>query len=151
MKILALDCATQTGWAVTDNATIIESGSQSFAKRRGESNGIMFLKFRKWLETLISLWKPEVVAYERAHFRGGAATEICVGLQTRVQEIAADNGIELLPVATGELKKFATGKGNAGKHEIMKAAEVHLQRPPIDDNEADAVFLALFASREVER
>jgi len=40
MKILALDTATKTRWAIFDSAAgkIIESGVQDFAKRRGESN-----------------------------------------------------------------------------------------------------------------
>jgi len=150
MKILALDCATKTGWAICDNnGEIIESGVQDFTKRRGESNGILFLKFRKWLSDLIVQSKVKVVAYERAHFRGGAATELCVGLQTRVQEIAADNNVELLPAHTTEIKKHATGKGNADKAEMIVKAKEILKRDPIDDNEADAVHLARFTASQV--
>ena len=82
MKILALDTATKTGWAIFDSAAgrIIESGVQDFAKRRGESNGLMFLRFRAWLSQIIATARPDLIAYERAHHRGGAATEICVNL-----------------------------------------------------------------------
>ena len=90
MIILALDLATRTGWAVVRDGRVVESGVQTFDKRRGESNGVLFLRARKWLSEFGQSSPPDLVAYEQAHFRGGAATEICVGLQTRAQEIAAE-------------------------------------------------------------
>lgn len=151
MKILALDCATKTGWCLLDeNGKIIESGVQSFEKRRGESNGLVFLRFRNWLGKLIE-FRPDgigLLVYERAHMRGGAATELCVGLQTRVQEVAAERSIESLPVPSTTLKKWATGSGNANKVDMMIASKKYLGRPPEDDNEADAVLLAQYAHSE---
>jgi Holliday junction resolvasome RuvABC endonuclease subunit len=152
MKILALDTAIKTGWALFDGKTgkIIESGVQSFAKRRGESNGLVFLRFRRWLSDFASdtgLFDGDLIAYEQAHFRG-AGTELLVGLQTRVQEVAAEMGITSAPVHTGTLKKWATGKGNAGKKEMIAAARKVLGREPVDDNEADAVLVAVWANNE---
>lgn len=149
--VLGLDCATQTGWCVVGNdGKPVESGVMDFSKRRGESNGLVFLRFRKWLTELIQALpeQPSVLSYERAHFRGGAATELCVGLQTRVQEICAELGIESAPVATTTLKKSATGTGRAGKDQMIDAARTILGRDPIDDNEADAVHVALWGARE---
>lgn len=153
--IVALDCATKTGWAIAKNdGTIVESGVQDFKKKRGESNGIMFLNFRKWLWDLVQTAKtlkekePEtdLIAYEQAHFRGGAATEVCVGLQTRCQEVAAMYVIESVPVATNSLKLFATGHGKADKAVMIVKAKEVLGRDPIDDNEADAVHIARWAA-----
>lgn len=146
--ILGLDCATKTGWCVYDARTkkIIGSGVQDFSKKRGESNGLMFLRFSKWLRELISLTQPFLIAYERAHFRGGAATEICVGLQTRAQEYAVEIGIEAAPVTSGNLKKFVTGGGKANKEQMTELAKNVLGRDPIDDNEADAIHIARWAA-----
>ena len=149
MKILAFDCAQKTGWAFMENGKIIESGTQDYRKKRGESNGLLFLKYRKWFLEMIKQFEPEVVAYERAHFRGGPATEIGVGLQTRVQETATELDLILLPIHTGALKKFATGVGNAGKQEMVDAAELIIGREVCDDNEADAIHLARFAHSDV--
>jgi len=149
LKILGLDMASKTGWGVViARGQLMESGVQDFTKKRGESNGLMFLRFRKWLRDFCDLLNPDLIAYEQAHFRGGAATEICVGLQTRAQEIAAERGIESAPVKTNTLKKWATGKGNAGKEEMITAAGKFMHRPPIDDNEADAVLVSLWAANE---
>lgn len=149
MVVLGLDTATKTGWAFYDSKTkrVIESGVQDFSKKRGESNGLVFLRFRKWIASTIQQG-AELVAYEQAHHRGGAATELCVNLTGRVQEACAALHIECATVRTMTLKKFATGKGNAGKPEMIAAAHPVIGRPPIDDNEADAVHVARWAAEE---
>jgi hypothetical protein len=152
--ILALDCGTKTGWCLLKDGKVCESGVQDFSKTRGESNGMMFLKFRKWLRQmiaphpLIGVTAINLVVYESAHHRGGAATEIACNLTGRVQEICADMGIEYVAVHTGTLKKFATGSGAASKEKMIELAAVVLRRQPISDDEADAVHLALWAFHE---
>lgn len=150
MKILGLDTGTKTGWAILQigGGFIVESGVQDFTKKRGESNGLMFLRFRVWLKDLIENCYPSLVAYEQAHFRGGAATEIGVGLQTRVQEICAERKIEAAPVHSGTLKKFTAGHGKASKATMMEIARDRLGREPIDDNESDAVAACFWAKAE---
>ena len=151
MLVLGLDTASKTGWSLYDSdlKRILESGVQDFTKRRGESNGLMFLKFRRWLDDMIQM-NPEIalVAYEQAHHRGGAATEICVNLVGRAQEVAAQYGILTAPVQTTTLKKFATGHGNVDKVMMIEAAGKVLGRDPIDDNEADAVHVARWGASE---
>jgi Holliday junction resolvasome RuvABC endonuclease subunit len=49
-------------------------------------------------------------------------------------------------VPVGTLKKWATGKGNAKKAEMIEAARDHTGLDITDDNEADAVLLALYAA-----
>lgn len=79
MIILSLDCATKTGWALIKDGRVFESGVQDFTKRRGDSNGMLFLRFRNWLGAMLDMG-PALVAYERAHHRGGAATEIAASI-----------------------------------------------------------------------
>lgn len=144
--ILALDCATKTGWCLLKDGYVRESGVQDFSKRRGESNGAMFLRFRSWLGTVME--GVTFCVYEQAHHRGGAATEICVNLTGRVQEECAARGIEFATIHSGTLKKWACGSGKAEKSEMMKKASAYLDRDPIDDNEADSVIMAMFAFKE---
>lgn len=161
MIILALDLATRTGWAIVRDGRVIESGVQDFSKRRGESNGVLFLRARKWLAEFgrvtpaasaegLRRATPDLVVYEQAHFRGGAATEICVGLQTRAQEIAAEWGVESAPVPTSTLKKWATGVGRAEKAAMIAWAAGKIGRQPEDDNEADAIAVGLWAAEQFE-
>lgn len=177
MRVLALDLATKTGWALWDGARI-ESGVQDFSKQRGESNGMLFLKFNRWLDRVgISFlergagglkWVPaELIVFEQAHHRGGAATEIAVGLMTRVLEFCARYGIEHAPIHSMTLKKWATGSGKADKQAMILAAakkkyELGGVRTKmkvdssfqfasgggqviLDDNEADAILLLGYA------
>lgn len=146
MRIIALDVATKTGWA-----TPSESGVQDFTPGRGDSSGIRFLKFRRWLRGLLELVGPDVVVYEQAHYRGGAATEVCVGLVTRVQEECARVGIEYKGYHTATLKKHATGAGKASKGDMMAAAAAKWPNVAlIDDNHADALWLLDLAQKDLD-
>jgi hypothetical protein len=49
--ILALDLATVTGWALQEGLRY-ESGYESFGVKRGESPGMRFVKFRRWLQDM---------------------------------------------------------------------------------------------------
>jgi len=148
MNILALDLATKTGWALETDENR-GSGVQEFILKRGESPGMRFLRFRAWLaEIKKNAGKIDLVVFEQAHHRGGAATQLCVGLCTDALAFAAEIGAETMPVHSGTLKKWATGKGNAGKKAMIEAAK-GLGYHPIDDNHADAALLLEYAKSEV--
>lgn len=189
LGILALDLATSTGWALRDRNGFVTSGVQTFDVRRGESPGMRFLRCRRWLAEVLQPGGPivvgarqlswdsegygagtrdairksravDVIAYEKAHHRGGHATACLVGLATVVQEEAARLGIELAPVATGSLKKHATGSGTASKDAMISAAlkrwgpEIEAQKGPDGSlpspDEADALCVLSWAIDELE-
>lgn len=147
MNILALDCGTKTGWASFVDGRI-ESGVQDFSLKRGESKGIRFLRFNTWLVGMLDLIKPYVVVYELAHFRGGHATEILVGMTTRIEEFCEERKIEYSSVHSATLKKFATGGGKANKEDMMKAAALKFGRIIDSDDEADALLILAWAREE---
>lgn len=149
MNILALDCATRTGYAVQLDGHI-ESGVQDFSKKRGESNGMLFLRFRAWLKNTFKDSNINVIAYEQAHHRGGAATEICVNLTGRAQEFAAEIEAEFMAVHTASIKKCVTGKGKADKDSMIEWFSCKYGRAPIDDNEADAMALLEYVKKDLE-
>lgn len=150
--ILALDLATATGWAYRVDGKL-ESGVQDFTLKRGESPGMRYVNFNRWLREVcpplldtLAAGHLGLIAYEQAHHRGGAATEVLVGLTTRVQEYCARWQINHVAVHTATLKRFATQKGNASKAEMLAAVNGRwrwrIDAPPItNDNEADAVAL----------
>lgn len=159
MPILSLDLATKTGWGLIDRNGIFTSGMQEFDLKRGESTGMRFLRFRKWLKEMFVLGElgvqfsaeaPGLVVYENPHFRGGHATQLLVGFSTTVLAEAALVNIEHLAVHSGTLKRFATGKGNSGKEDmIKKAKEFYPGVEIIDDNHADALILLKYGLSEI--
>lgn len=102
------------------------------------------LRFRRWLYDMFTDWKPDFVVYEQAHHRGGAATEVCVGMTGVLQMVCSEKGVQYGNVKTSVLKKFATGKGNAGKPQMIDAAN-GLGHPFPDqvesDDQADAIHI----------
>lgn len=148
-KILSLDLGTKTGWAVTSSkGVVLESGVQDFSKKRGDSNGMLFIRFRKWLCDMLAMVKPSIVVYELAHHRGGYAVNVAVNLQGRVEEECEVIKCEYAGVHTATLKKFSTGNGRAGKDEMKEVATRHKGKPVRDDNEADAICIGQLALME---
>lgn len=147
MNILSIDCGTKTGWASLVDGRI-ESGVQDFSLKRGESKGIRFLRFNTWLVGMLELVRPHVVVYEMAHFRGGSATEILVGMTTRIEQFCEEKGIEYSSVHSGTLKRFATGSGKASKEDMMMVATQKFGRIVESDDEADALLILAWAREE---
>jgi len=159
VNVLALDLGTKTGWALSEGGRI-ESGVQDFSPKRGESPGMRYLMFRRWLVEVLMKRTPlettlDLIVYELPHLRGGAAATVLAGLQTRVEEFCAEHGIEYASVHTATLKKFATGSGRGDKNAMLVAAfdrgwTAHMQRNgEPDDNEVDAICLLHYALREI--
>jgi len=143
IRVLALDTATRTGWAT--NSPAFESGFQDFDLKRGESSGMRFLRFTQWLDSMVAICKPTHLVWEQAHHRGGAATEVGVGLSTRCLEAAARYNLEHTTIHTGTLKKWATTSGAASKQQMITAAVRFSNKIVSDDNEADAICILHWA------
>ena len=121
MTILALDLGTQTGWALTSRDGSITSGSQSFKPQRFEGGGMRFLRFKRWLTELKAvadgidtLHFEEVrrhVSTDAAHAYGGFLATLTAWCE--------HHQIPYQGVPVGTIKKHATGKGNAGKDEVI--------------------------------
>lgn len=151
MNILAVDPGSRLGWALSLGG-VRESGVEDFSLRRGESPGARYLRLRRWLAEIDDLAQRtterhlELIVYEAAHHRGGAATEVACGFTTRLQEhAAATDGCECVSVHTATLKKRTTGNGRASKDDMIAAARERWKCEPADDNEADALCLLAFA------
>lgn len=147
MKILAVDMATKSGWAVNASSGII-SGTENMKKKTTESRGMVFIRFESWLEEMIKLHKPKLVVYERPHARGRAANEVLNGMLGFLTKLCEKHSIDYSDCPSTTLKKFATGVGNAGKDKMMEAFRERWGVDPIDDNEADARWLLVWAQSE---
>jgi len=145
-QLLALDLGTRTGWAHSAGP----SGVQDFSPRRGDSPGMRWLEFGGWLRRILEAAPTDVIVYEQAHHRGGAATHVAHALISQVEAVAAERGIEITSRHSSAVKKRATGRGNADKPSMMAAAE--LTWPGVkfaDDNQVDAMWLLDLVTHEL--
>lgn len=144
MNILALDLGTKTGWALLSDMQIT-SGTIDFKPRRFEGGGMRFLRFKQWLTELKNATGDiDAVYFEevRRHL-GVDAAHIYGGLMATLTAWCEHHGIAYQGVPVGTIKKSATGKGNAGKDEMI-AAMKKAGHNPGDDNEADALALLYY-------
>ena len=139
MNILALDPATKCGFAYGELETL-QSGTWDLSVKKDESAGMRLIRLRSKLNLLREIGIGLVV-FERP---GGQHTNPII-VQSEIQSVvkvwAEDAGIEYRGYSSTEIKRFATGKGNAKKSDMIHAATHKFGREVADDNEADALAL----------
>jgi Holliday junction resolvasome RuvABC endonuclease subunit len=147
VRILAIDPGTSCGFAVGGaGGGFVVSGVWHLAPARGDSPGVRFLRLRKHLEETLAAY-PQIglVVYEQAHQRGGAATEVAVGIVTHIQSWCAEHGVEHAAVHSMALKKWATGSGKASKDDMRRLGERRFTLSTMADDEVDALWLLHYA------
>jgi Holliday junction resolvasome RuvABC endonuclease subunit len=144
--ILALDLGTQTGWAVHARDGHITSGSESFRPQRFEGGGMRYLRFKRWLtEIKQSVDGIDAVYFEEVRRHAGVdAAHAYGGFLAHLTAWCEHHQIPYQGVPVGTIKKHATGKGNAGKADMIAAMQAK-GYPVSDDNEADALALLHWA------
>ncbi len=149
--ILALDLGTTTGWALRDRTGRITSGSHSFKPQRFEGGGMRFLRFKRWLAELLSAsGHINAVFFEEVRRHAGVdAAHAYGGFMGHLTAWCEQHNIPYQGVPVGTIKKHATGKGNAGKDEMIASVRQR-GHAPADDNEADALALLHWAVQTKE-
>ena len=153
MKILALDLATKTGWA----HSVGVSGVWDFRVRKDESSGMRLLRFRSKLKEIHELEGIDFVAYETAiavNARRGAT--VGSEMQGVLKEWCESSDVDYKGYGISEIKRHATGKGNASKDAMIEAARIRFVEGCrfgvlgiVDDNHADALWLLDLATVEL--
>jgi crossover junction endodeoxyribonuclease RuvC len=145
--LLALDLGTRTGWAVLPPSGQIASGVHEFRPGRFEGAGMAFLRFERFLSDAADASGPfDAVMFEevRAH-AGTIAAQVYGGFLAHLTAWCERTSTPYLGVPVATIKRHATGKGNAGKADVIKAVRARGFAPK-DDNEADALALLDFAT-----
>lgn len=147
MKILALDPATKCGWAHSDGA----SGTWDLSVRRDESSGMRLIRLGAKLNEIYASAGIDLVVFEAARHaapRMQGALVVHAEIQGQIKTWCETFGKEYRGYSPSEIKKHATGKGNASKEQMMQAA-TNRGWSPIDDNHADALWLLDLATKEL--
>ena len=150
--ILALDLGTTTGWAMRTMSGRIVSGTHDFRPRRFEGGGMRYLRFTEWLDELArhAHGFQRVVFEEVRRHAGTDAAHVYGGFLATLTSWCEEREIpyEGVPVAT--IKRHVTGKGNASKQQVIAAIRSR-GFDPVDDNEADALAILLWATNDRRR
>lgn len=145
-NMIAFDHATLTGaaWIVDGQR---DSAEWSCTRTRREGRAMTIHRYgchlRRFFRALFV--HLDFAFYEGAHNRGGAATAIHHGLIGCMGDMLLlhSPGIEIVEYHTSTIKKFAAGKGNAGKQDVIAAmnrrfGSLYRDGPTANDNIADA-------------
>lgn len=120
MKILALDPGTRTGWAHSSDA----HGNWDLSVKRDESGGMRLIRFRGKLEEIRRNAGVDLLVYEAPRYAGDHLQSVAFQgeLQGVIKIWCEEHRIEYRAYSPSEIKKHATGKGNASKESVALAA-----------------------------
>ena len=142
MTALGLDLGTTTGWAISCHGVVV-SGSIKFQHKPKELWGLRFYRFAQWLKETLGTDKPVVVFYEHVRRHGGTiAAHVYGGFLAQLRAILDTQGIKVVGLSVGTIKKTGTGKGNASKDEMVAAAKSKWPDQDIKTHDqADALWI----------
>jgi crossover junction endodeoxyribonuclease RuvC len=152
--ILGIDPGLSCGWAILDsNGARVGSGTWDLSVRsRWEGAGIGWLRFRRSLEAILDNHPIEAIGYEEVRRHAGTdAAHVYGALVGVVQAVGEWRKIPYTSIPVGQVKKAATGKGNAGKDEMVAAVLARWNHRCESDDEADAHWIAAVAALEIGR
>lgn len=143
MNILAIDPGTKCGWALYRGGRLDGSGVWDLKIQRHEGEGIRWIRFRKFLDLVENV---DLVAFEEVRHHAGVIAAHTYGAMVAIITAWAEaNKVQYVSVPVGTVKKFATGKGNADKGQMIEACQEKLNIQTNDDNEADALWILEWA------
>lgn len=144
-KILAIDPAENTGWAIANDVY----GQWNFKLKRDENFGMKILRFKSKLKEVFELEKPDIIAFERPAGRNGAALISHSKFVGIIELFCTENDIPYKGYSASEIKKFGTGKGNAGKPLMVQHAKEKYGYQGDSHDEADALHLMNYCKHDL--
>lgn len=151
MRILALDIASNCGWAISPGPTQRWAwGVRSLPSKAPLPAAFCF--FEDWLHKKIAETEPDGIAIEKPIMPGRTGFHVLrklYGLTAVAEAVAWDRRIPHIMVQSATVRKHFCGTGRAKKPDVIRSCRergfmVH------DDNEADAVALAHYAMHHAE-
>jgi Holliday junction resolvasome RuvABC endonuclease subunit len=141
--ILAIDQASHCGWALSKDLY----GVWDLTTKKDEDMGMKLIRFRNKLKEVCTSEGVEMIVYERVAGMHTASIIHAAKMVAIIETFCTENGINYTAFSAQEVKKFATGKGNANKDAMVKAAQEQYGYPGTDDNVADALHIWHLATK----
>lgn len=148
-RVLGIDPGTACGWALLDNSARVASGTWDLSVRRNESEGMRFVRLERQLNEVLDSG-IDLVAFEdvKRHL-GTIAAHVYGGIVGMLKATCIKRGVAYQGILVQDVKKRATGKGNAKKDAMTNAAFERWGVSNLTDDEADALWIALAGSERL--
>lgn len=143
MRVLGLDLATNTGFAIGDLGGVPRFGGHRLPST-GDDLGRFLAAFEDWLLDTIRRDVPDRVFFEAPILSQSTMTArklMCLAGET--ERICHRERLPVKEVVISQAKKFITGHGYADKQMVVEAAHARGWKVA-NDNEADACAIWLF-------
>ena len=152
---------TNLGWAILDDGKYVCSGCCHFAKDQVDGYRLQLIYEllrglhikQKTRFTTLGIERCVAGGSRKKQWTPPPSIVFDVGRVTGVvEEWCYENGVTMLPVSAGTMKKHATGDGRADKKAIIAVAE-QIKGDKIlvkDSHEADAICIAAWAETQAE-
>lgn len=152
MIVLGIDPGTAAmGYGIIEGRSgrlrMIDCGT--FATKPDASLPSRLLAIHAFLDEIIALHKPDLLAVERLFFSRNAQTAFAVGQARGVVLLAAAQAeVPVREATPNEVKLAVTGSGRADKEQVGRMVAVCLGLPeaPKQDDTSDALAIAIWAA-----
>jgi crossover junction endodeoxyribonuclease RuvC len=148
VKVAAFDLSlTQTGFAVVHADAPMPGGvhveNADVGTIRASSTGMLRLDYirKQVLQRADGAHLVVLEGYAYGQARGTSQAHSMGEIGGVIRLSLWRQGIPFVDIAPAKLKKYATGKGNAGKDEMLASAIRRLAYEGANNNEADALWL----------
>ena len=148
MNILAIDPGTTCGWAMWYSGQL-SSGVWHLStpsQRRYEGGGMRYVRLVQYLDSMPPIG---LLAYEevRRH-QGVAAAHVYGGIVAHLTAWCERHCVAYCAYPVSQIKRHATGKGNADKAAMLAAAQVKWGGEVLTHDQADALWILDLARRD---
>ena len=152
MIILGIDPGTtRIGYGVIKKERATLEFLSAGLLRVGKGKGKTIQEAKRHMDSLITKWRPDVLAVEKIFFAKNQKTAIGVAQMRGVILLSGtEQALTIAEYAPNEVKSGLTGYGFADKIAIAKMVRLILKRPDLDliDDATDALAIAIHASSD---
>lgn len=146
-NVLSIDPGEKCGYACSDGTY----GLWDFKLKRDENFAYKIMRFEACLLSIMSEKNIQLVTFERVSGINSVAIMSHSKFVCIIELHCTKQGIPFKGYSASEIKKFATGIGNAKKDDMIKAAvqKFKYRSTKLDDNVADAICLLNLTLKDI--
>jgi Holliday junction resolvasome RuvABC endonuclease subunit len=152
MRVLGIDPGIHCGFAlIGETAQDVMCGEWDLSGRKWEGAGWRYVRLETAIREAIEKHGVTHVGIEEVRRHEGTdAAHVYGAITGIITKVCEQTETPYTSWTPGEIKRAATGKGNAGKELVLQAAKKRWPNVPIrTDNEADALWIAELTRQEV--